>query len=92
MISSREIADIINRRLRDTWTDYEWKHGKDVEIPVGWKGRMKFITAQYEKVGWIVTKRAEISSDSKKVFFMNFKNPSSFKECPAELRSTGVML
>ena len=91
MISSKEIAKEINKRLRDTWSDYEWKNGKDVEIPSGWAGRMKFITEQYVNAGWIVTKRAEICSSSKKLFYLNFKNPQSFKDCPKELRSTGVL-
>ena len=90
MISSKDIAKEINKRLRDTWTDLEWKKGKDVEIPREWAGRMKFITEQYVQAGWIVTKRAEISSGSKKAFYLNFKNPQSFKDCPKEIRSTGV--
>jgi len=51
---------------------------------------MKFITEQYEAAGWVVTTKAEISSGNKRVFFMNFKNPMSFKDAPKELRDTGV--
>ena len=89
MISSRDIAKEINRRLRDTWTDFEWKNGKDIEVDKAWAGRMKFITEQYVNAGWLVTMKAEIFSN-KRIFYMNFKNPMSFKEAPKELRDTGV--
>ena len=91
MISSRDIANEINKRLRDTWTDYEWKHGKDVEIDKAWAGRLKFITERYVSAGWIVKKRVEISTTKERVFFLNFVHPKSFKECPPEIRDTGVV-
>ena len=90
MISSKEIAKEINKRLRDTWSDYEWKNGKDILIEKGWAGRLKFITERYENAGWVVKKRVEISTTKQKVFYLNFKNPLSFKDCPQELRDTGV--
>ncbi len=90
MISSKDIVEKINKRLRDTWTDREWKNGKDIRIEKGWAGRMKFITERYVSAGWVVKKRAEISTTKEKVFFLNFMNPLSFKNCPQEIRDTGV--
>ncbi len=90
MTSAKDIVDQINKRLRDTWTDYEWKNGKDIFIEKSWFGRLKFITERYESAGWVVKKRAELSSSGSPKVYFNFTNPMSFKNCPEEIRSTGV--
>ena len=90
MVSSKDIVKEINERLRDTWTDLEWKNGKNVRIKKEWAGRLKFISERYSLAGWVVKKRVEISSNGEKLFFLNFMNPMSFKDCPKEVRATGV--
>lgn len=90
MISSRDIVTEINKRLRDTWTDHEWKNGKKIKIERSWAGRLKFITERYADASWVVKKTAEISSSGERLFFLNFINPASFKDCPTEIRDTGV--
>lgn len=90
MISSKDIVYDINKQLRDTWSEHEWKHGKDVVVDKGWAGRLKFITERYINAGWVVKKRVEISSTKERIFFLNFINPLSFKNCPTEIRDTGV--
>jgi len=92
MISAKDIVDEINKRLRDTWTDHEWENGKDVFIKREWFGRLKFITERYESAGWVVKKRAELSSSGVHEFYMNFTNPMSFEQSPPEIRDTGVRL
>jgi hypothetical protein len=90
MIGSREIVNEINKILRDTWTDDEWKIGKQIRIDKKWAGRLKFITERYTSAGWVVKKTAEISSLGERHYFLNFKNPMSFKATPPEIRDTGV--
>tara|TARA_B100000029_G_C17429791_1_gene907455 strand:- start:613 stop:912 length:300 start_codon:yes stop_codon:yes gene_type:complete len=91
LLSAKDIVGVINERLETTWTDNEWKAGKKVEVKQEWCGRINFIVSEYRKKGWFVKKEAMICSDEPfRYVYLLFRNPSSFKDCPPELRTTGV--
>ena len=89
MLSSRDIVKEINKRLQETWTDLEWK-SRRVELRSEWKGRMNFVVSEYRNAGWSVKKEVLVSSCDTTCVYLIFKNPASFKSCPAEIRKTGV--
>jgi hypothetical protein len=91
MLSAIDIVKEINKQLENTWTEYEWKHGRKVKIAPEWRGRTKFVMEKYEKAGWKVRKEAKISSNPvlTEVYFV-FQSPTSFKNCPSEIRGTGT--
>ena len=91
LLSSRDIVKVINESLDTTWTSFEWIDGKKVNVQPEWRGRMKFIISEYRKAGWTVRREFMISTDVPfHDDYLIFRNPSSFEECPKELRSTGV--
>ena len=88
----KEIVQLINAVLEDTWTEFEWVNGKEIDIPVSWRGRLRVILPEYRKAGWSAERRVEISSTAKGIprDYLVFKSPKSFKKQPKEIRTTGL--
>jgi hypothetical protein len=60
----REIVSVVNESLEQTWTDYEFANGKEVDICPSWRGdkNIKKVINRYRKVGWSVVRKVEIVS------------------------------
>ena len=60
----REIVTVINESLEQTWTDYEFVNGKEIDICPTWRGdkNIKKAILKYRKVGWTVIRRVELNS------------------------------
>jgi len=85
------IVDIINDVLETTWTEYEFKSGKEIDVPRLWRGHMKYLIRKYKEHGWIVKRNIMISSESPRVRrdYLVFLNPT-FLHMPREIRSASV--
>ena len=93
LLSAKDIVKAINESLETTWTDTEWKVGKKIEVQEEWCGRMNFVVSEYRKAGWTVKKEVMISASKPSRFvYLVFWNPLSFKNCPKELKDTGVRI
>ena len=81
------IVDIINDILETTWSEFDSKHGKQIDVPPKWRRDMKYLISKYKDVGWAVEYRVTISSDSPSVRreYLVFQNPS-FIRLPQEIR------
>ena len=87
----KEIVQLINAVLEDTWTEFEWTNGKEIDVPASWRGRLRMILPEYRKAGWSATRKIEISSTSRVPRdYLVFKSPKSFKKQPKEIRTTGL--
>ncbi len=91
-VKLKEIATMINAFLEDTWTDAEFKNGKELDVPASWRGKVQMILPEYRKVGWEVTRRVEILSDCPGTprDYITFRPPKPFKTQPKEIRRTGI--
>ena len=91
MSLERNIVKIINDDLETTWTEFEWKNGKIIDIEPDWRESIQFILKKYREAGWNVRRHIEISSSSPRKDYVVFKSPvASYKSCPEELRTSGV--
>jgi hypothetical protein len=58
----KEIVEVINEILETTWTDYECKHGKTIDMLPEWGPHMKELVLKYRAAGWKVERKVEIVS------------------------------
>ena len=84
----KRIVNAINDVLETTWTEYEFKHGKEIDIPPPWRMHIKYLIRKYKENAWIITRNIIISSESPgaRRDYLIFLNPL-FLRAPKELRS-----
>ena len=87
------IVDVINDILETTWTEDEFVHGKELDVPPSWRTHLKYLIQKYKEHGWLVTRNIMISSDSPHVRrdYMIFLNPT-FLHIPREIRASAVRI
>ena len=87
----KEIIGLINDALETTWTEYEFRHGKELDIPRNWRTHIKYLVQKYRDNGWIVTRNIMISSESPRARrdYLIFLNPM-FLRTPREIRNVSI--
>ena len=87
----KRIVDVINDILETTWTEYDFKHGKELDVPPSWRVHIGYLMQKYKEHGWIVSRNIMISSETPHTRrdYLVFLNPT-FLQAPKELRSVST--
>tara|TARA_A100001011_G_scaffold365628_1_gene417451 strand:- start:1595 stop:1924 length:330 start_codon:yes stop_codon:yes gene_type:complete len=84
------IIESINMSLeRGDWTMEEVESGRIIEIKKGWGPVIGYISGEYQRQGWGVSRHAQLSSSSGLFHYLKFINPH-YLHTPKEIRDTGV--
>tara|TARA_Y100000310_G_C20282481_1_gene623264 strand:- start:279 stop:575 length:297 start_codon:yes stop_codon:yes gene_type:complete len=86
------IVSAINDILETTWTEYEFKHGKEIDVPPSWRTHINYLIRKYKENAWIITRNIIISSEYPRARrdYLVFLNPM-FLKVPHELRSVSII-
>ena len=80
----------INETLEEgNWTMAEAEAGRIIEIKKEWGPVIGYVSSEYERMGWGVSRHAQVSSSSGLFHYLKFVNPN-FMKAPKEIRETGV--
>ena len=80
----------INETLeRKDWTMEEVESGKIVGIKREWGPVIGYVSSEYQRMGWEVSRHAQVSSSSGLFHYLRFTNPH-YMMTPEEIRETGV--
>jgi len=84
------IITAINKSLESgDWTMSEVESGKVVEIKKEWGPVIGYVSSEYQRMGWGVSRHAQVSSSTGMFHYLKFINPH-FVNIPEEIRETGV--
>ena len=87
----KTIVSAINDILETTWTEYEFRYGKEIDVPPLWRPHINYLIRKYKEHAWIITRNIIISSEYPRARrdYLVFLNPM-FLKVPSELRSVSI--